>query len=178
MVFKYIVFGCLFCCFVQLNAQTNYSTKKGHVKFVTKLKNQPINAESHKLILHLDYDAKEVHGSLDLKSIISDNGELNDLLNTDQPLIVRFSGTIPANDFMNHPHETLEFNWLLNVSFQNKDFEFIFKTSLDHIEEGSNFACRLSAMGTVLTGDIELSKTLPNLNESIEIQFVQLILKI
>tara|TARA_R110001583_G_scaffold31233_3_gene107061 strand:- start:9627 stop:10118 length:492 start_codon:yes stop_codon:yes gene_type:complete len=158
--------------------QTIYTTKKGHLKAVTKLNNTPVNAESHKLYVYLDYKTKQIKGTLDLRSLISNNADINNILNTDKPIIVNFSGTIPNNDFMSQPHEALTFNWLINVSIQNKNFDMLFNATIQHIEEGSTFSCRLSAFSTISVAETGLNELLPDIDKTIEIQFVQLILKL
>ena len=163
----------------QMHSQTNYMTKNGHLKMVVKIDNQSVAIENHELSIFLDYATKEMSGTMDLRALISVIPELNNYLNkAEQPLLVEFSGIIPADDFMSHAHEPLIFNWLVNVTFQNKSFELVFKTTLEHIEEGSFFSCRLSTFGEMQTSTLGLEDLIPGLGEVLELQFIQVVLRI
>jgi hypothetical protein len=163
----------------QMQSQTNYMTKNGHLKMVSKVNNQQVALETHKLSVFLDYTTKQMNGTMDLRTLVTEIPELNNYLkNAEQPLLVQFSGVIPANDFMSQPHEPLVFNWLVNVTFQNKSFEVVFKSTLEHIEEGSFFSCRLSTFGEVQTSTLGLEDLIPNLDEIIELQFIQVVLRV
>lgn len=67
---------------------------------MTLVDDKPIKAESHKLALYLDYDSKVVNGVLDLKTLSTYSPKINALLEQrEDPLILRFTGTIPSQDF-------------------------------------------------------------------------------
>ncbi|MCF6169326.1 hypothetical protein [Lutibacter sp.] len=145
----------------------------------TRINNKTVIVESHKLSVFLDYTTKQMRGTLDLNSLVTENSELKKYFKeAEQPLIVNFSGTIPSDDFMSQPHQPLNFDWEMNVTFQDKKFKVILKTTLQHIEEGTLFSCRLNAMGNISTDNIGLNKVIPDINKTIEIQFVQFILRI
>ena len=154
-------------------------TKRGHLKMVAKVNDEIVIAESHKLSVFLDYTTKQIRGTLDLKSLVSEIPEIKKYLEeAEQPLIVNFSGTIPSDDFMSQPHQPLNFDWEITVDFQGEKFKIVLKTTLQHIEEGSSFSCRLNAMGNISTYKIGLNKIMSDINKTIEIQFVQFILRI
>ncbi|MBL4939556.1 MAG: hypothetical protein JKY16_04650 [Lutibacter sp.] len=178
MKIKYVVVGFFLIFLLKAQSQTNLITKKGHLKLFVRIDGQLVTAESQKLSVHLDYTNKVMNGTLDLKSLKSEVPELNTFLNSsDQPLQVYFSGVIPRDDFMSQPHEPLVFNWLVNVTFQNTNFDIVLRTTLEHIEEGSLFSCRLAAMGSIKAAQVNLNELIPNITETIEIQFIQFILK-
>jgi hypothetical protein len=179
MTTKYIYILFFSMLVFQMQSQTNYMTKNGHLKMVSKVNNQQVALETHKLSVFLDYTTKQMNGTMDLRTLVTEIPELNNYLkNAEQPLLVQFSGVIPANDFMSQPHEPLVFNWLVNVTFQNKSFEVVFKSTLEHIEEGSFFSCRLSTFGEVQTSTLGLEDLIPNLDEIIELQFIQVVLRV
>jgi len=178
MATKYIFFLCFSMLVFIMQSQTNYMTKKGHLKMITKVDNQPVTLESNELSIFLDYTTKQMHGILDLKSLINDIPELNSYLKVEEePLLVYFSGIIPADDFMSQPHVALTFNWLVDITFQNKNFELIFKSTLEHSKEGYMFSCRLSTFGEINVASLGLNKLIPNLDDTIGIQIVQTILR-
>lgn len=159
--------------------QATYMTKKGHLKMITKVDNKPVTVESHELSVSLDYKTKQIKGTLDLKSIVSEIPEIKKYLEeAEQPLIVNFSGTIPSDDFMSQPHQPLIFDWEITATYQGKTFKIILKTTLQHIEEGSLFSCRLNAFGNLTATKMGLTKIIPSINKTIEIQFIQFILRI
>ena len=163
----------------QMQSQTNYMTKNGHLKMVVKIDNQSVAIENHELSIFLDYATKQMSGTLDLKNLITKIPELNNYLNkVEQPLLVEFSGVIPADDFMSQPHNPLIFNWLVNVTFQNKKFEIVLKSTLEHIEEGTFYSCRLSTFGEIQTSTLGLENLIPGLGEILELQFIQVVLRI
>tara|TARA_R110001583_G_scaffold135989_1_gene287821 strand:+ start:28169 stop:28708 length:540 start_codon:yes stop_codon:yes gene_type:complete len=179
MTTKYIYILFFSMLVFQMQSQNNYMTKNGHLKMVVKIENQTVAIENHELSIYLDYSTKQMSGTMDLKNLITKIPELNNYLNkAEQPLLVEFSGVIPADDFMSHAHEPLIFNWLVNVTFQNKSFEVIFKTTLEHIEEGSFFSCRLSTFGEIQTSTLGLEDLIPGLGEILELHFIQVVLRI
>ncbi len=180
MIIKNIFFICIYALsFQMVQSQTTYMTKKGHLKMIAKIDGKTVVAESHKLYVNLDYINKKINGTLDLKSLITDIPELKKYLKeAEQPLLISFSGTIPPDDFMAQPHQPLIFNWQININFQDKNFKVILKTTLQHIKEGSTFSCRLNAMGKIFANEMNLNKIIPNIDNIIEIQFVQFILKV
>lgn len=180
MTIKYIIFICIyFLSFQMVQSQTTYMTKKGHLKMIAKIANKTVEVESNELFVNLDYTNKKINGTLDLKSLIMDIPELKKYFKTsEKPLIVSFSGTIPSDDFMAQPHQPLIFNWRVDVNFQNRNFKVILKTTLQHIEEGSSFSCRLNAMGNIFADKMNLNKIMPAIDNIIEIQFIQFILRV
>ncbi len=180
MNMKKIYFVCFYVLVSQMIlSQTTYMTKKGHLKMVAKVNNEPVIAESHKLSVFLDYTTKQMRGTLNLNSLVTENPELEKYFKeVNEPLIIYFSGTIPPDDFMSQPHQPLNFDWEINVAFQDKKFKVILKTTLQHIEEGTLFSCRLNAMGDISTDKFGLNKIILGLDKTIEIQFVQFILRV
>ncbi|WP_457617668.1 hypothetical protein [Lutibacter sp.] len=179
MTIKYLFFISFSLLFIQMQSQTTYMTKKGHLKMATRINNKTVIVESHKLSVFLDYTTKQMRGTLDLKSIVSEIPEIKKYLEeAEQPLIVNFWGTIPSDDFMSQPHQPLNFDWEITVDFQGEKFKIVLKTTLQHIEEGSLFSCRLNAFGNMETNKMGLEKIIPDINKTIEIQFVQFILRI
>lgn len=179
MTTKYIFFIFFSMLAFQMQSQTNYMTKNGHLKMVGRIDNQPVSIETHELSISLDYTTKQMSGTMDLRTLITEIPELNNYLNkTEQPLLVEFSGVIPADDFMSQPHQALIFNWFVKVTFQNKSFEVVFKTTLEHIEEGSFFSCRLSTFGEIQAAKLGLEDLIPGLDETIELQFIQVVLRV
>lgn len=176
---KYIFFILFFILVFQMQSQTNYMTKNGHLKMVGRIDNQPVDIETHKLSVFLDYTTKQMNGTLDLRTLITEIPELNNYLKiAEQPLLVQFSGIIPSDNFISQDPQALIFNWLVKVTFQNKSFDVVFKTNLEHIEEGSFSSCRLSTFGEITAEKLGLEDLIPGLSETIEIQFIQIVLRV
>ncbi|MDD3722146.1 MAG: hypothetical protein PHW92_06640 [Lutibacter sp.] len=179
MATKHLFFICFFVLAFQMQSQTTYMTKNGHLKMVGRIDNQPVAVETNELSVFLDYTTKQMNGEMDLRTLVTEIPELNSYLRkAEQPLLVQFSGVIPADDFMSQPHQALIFNWLVKVTFQNKSFEVVFKTTLEHIEEGSFFSCRLSTFGEIQAAKLGLEDLIPGLGETIELQFIQVVLRV
>lgn len=161
-----------------LHAQTNFMTKKGHLKIVTKIDNQNVSIETYELELFLNYTTKEMHGVLDMNKLISENPVLSRYVkNIDEPLLVHFSGIIPADDFMSVPHQLLSFNWPLKISIKNKKFEINLESTLEHAEGGYLTSCRLSTFGEFDASELGLTQLIPSMDDKIGIQIIQTILK-
>jgi len=175
---KYYFLMILFVGFFKANAQKIYRTEEGHIIMMTILNSLPIKAESHKLALYLDYNTKVVNGVLDLKSLSTDNLEINTMLTEEEePLILRFTGTIPSEDFLSKRHDPISFNWLVTITYKGKSYQSSFKATLTHINQGLLFSCLLSASGDMSTLETGLERIIPGLGTVIEIQFAQLILR-
>ncbi len=176
---KYFFIMMLFVGFFKANAQNIYKTKEGHIMMMTRLDSLPIKAESHKLALYLDYNTKIVNGVLDLKSLSTDDPEINAMLAEEEaPLILRFTGIIPSEDFLSKRHDPINFNWLVDISYQGKTYNSQFKATVTHIEQGIKMSCLISARGQVLVEDTGLDYLLQGLDKTIEVQFTQLVLNL
>ena len=165
--------------FCAVTAQSTYKTEEGHIKMMTSVNNKPVKAESHKLALYLDYDSKIVNGVLDLKTITTDISKINTMLQEQEnPLILRFTGTIPSHDFLSKRHDPINFNWLVTVIYQEKSYKSQFNATITHIEHGVAMSCLISARGQVLVSDTGLDSLIEGLDKTIEVQFAQLVLKL
>ncbi|WP_417363529.1 hypothetical protein [Galbibacter sp.] len=121
----------LLVSYYKVNAQKVYTTEEGHIMMMTLVDEKPIKAESHKLALYLDYDSKVVNGVLDLKTLSTDIPEINSVLQEEEePLMLRFTGTIPSEDFLTKRHDPITFNWLVTVTYKDKTYKSVFKTTL------------------------------------------------
>ena len=169
----------LLVSYYKVNAQKVYTTEEGHIMMMTLVDDKPIKAESHKLALYLDYDSKVVNGVLDLKTLSTYSPKINALLEQrEDPLILRFTGTIPSQDFLSKRHDPINFNWLIDVTYQGKSFKSQFKATITHIEQGINMSCLISATGQVLVSDTGLDSLMQGLDKTINVQFAQLVLKL
>ncbi|WP_445735243.1 hypothetical protein [Mariniflexile sp.] len=163
----------------KVNAQKIYTTEEGHIMMMTLVDDKPIKAESHKLALYLDYGSKVVNGALDLKTLSTDIPEVNSILQEQEdPLMLRFTGAIPSQDFLSKRHDPINFNWLVDVTYQGKSFKSQFKTTITHIEQGVSMSCLISARGQVLVSDSGLDSLIQSLDKTIQVQFAQLVLKL
>ncbi len=163
---------------LQLQSQDFYMTKKGNLKMVSKINDQIVTLESNKLELYLDYTSKEMTGTLDLRSLNYNIPELNKYIkDSDQPLLVHFSGIIPAEDFMAQAHQALNFNWQVNITFQDNIYKVILESVLEHASQGYLFSCRLNTFGEFNSNIFGLKKLIPNLDDTIGIQIVQTVLR-
>ena len=52
-----------------VKGQTLYRTTEGHIVMVAEIYDEQVIAESHQLLIQLDYDTKEISGKLNLKSL-------------------------------------------------------------------------------------------------------------
>ncbi|SIQ16752.1 hypothetical protein [Maribacter ulvicola] len=176
---KHLILIIILVSYYQANAQKNYTTEEGHIMMMTLVDDKPFKAESHKLALYLDYNTKVVNGVLDLKSLSTDNVEINTMLTEEEePLILRFTGTIPSEDFLSKRHDPINFNWPVNVSYQGKNYKSQFKATVTHIEQGISMSCLISARGQVLVVDTGLDSLIQGVDKTIEVQFSQLVLKL
>ncbi|TVZ27174.1 hypothetical protein JM83_2199 [Gillisia sp. Hel_I_86] len=176
---KLLTFTVLLIAFCEVTAQKIYKTEQGHIEMMTMVDSKPIKAESHKLALYLDYDSKVVKGILDLKTLSTNAPEINTILEEQEdPLILRFTGTIPSVDFLSNRHEPINFNWVVDVTYQGKTYKSQFKATIAHIEQGLSMSCLINATGQVLVSKTNLDSLIPGLDKTIDVQFAQLVLKL
>ena len=169
----------LLVSYYKVNAQKIYTTEEGHIMMMTLVDNKPVKAESHKLALYLDYDSKVVNGVLDLKTLSTDSPKINALLEQrEDPLILRFTGTIPSQDFLSKRHDPINFNWLVTVTFKDKTYKSVIKTTLNHFDQGTTTSCLISARGQVLVPNTGLDSLIEGIDETIDVQFAQLVLRL
>ena len=163
----------------KVNAQKVYKTEEGHIMLMAMVDNVPTKAESHKLALYLDYNTKVVNGVLDLKSLSTNSPEINAVLETEEETLkLRFTGIIPSDDFLSKQHEPINFNWVVTVTYKDNVYKSAFKATLTHFDQGTTTSCLISARGQVLTSDTGLNELLSGLDETLEVQFAQLVLKL
>lgn len=176
---KYYVLIILFFGFLKANAQKIYRTEEGHVEMMARVDSVPFKAESHKLALYLDYDSKVVSGVLDLKTLSTNNPEIKAMLaGEEDPLMLRFTGTVPSVDFLSKRHDPIDFNWLIDVTYQGKSFKSQFKATITHIEQGVSMSCLISATGQLLVSNTGLDSLIEGIDDTIEVQFAQLVLRL
>ena len=176
---KHLILIIILVSYYQTNAQKIYTTEEGHIMMMTLVDDKPFKAESHKLALYLDYESKVVSGVLDLKTLSTDIPEINSILQEQEnPLILRFTGTIPSQDFLSKRHDPIDFNWPLDIKFQGRTFKSQFKATITHIEQGISMSCLISATGQVLVADTSLASLIQGLDKTIQVQFAQLVLKL
>tara|TARA_B100000427_G_scaffold304519_1_gene289838 strand:+ start:596 stop:1147 length:552 start_codon:yes stop_codon:yes gene_type:complete len=169
----------LLVSYYKVNAQKVYTTEEGHIMMMTLVDDKPFKAESHKLALYLDYDSKVVNGVLDLKTLSIDSPKINALLEQrEDPLILRFTGTIPSQDFLSKRHDPIKFNWLIDVTYQGRSFKSQFKATITHIEQGVSMSCLISAAGQLLVPNTGLDSLIEGIDDTIEVQFAQLVLRL
>lgn len=159
--------------------QSLYRTTEGHIVMVAEIDDEKIIAESHKLFLVLDYNTKEISGRLNIKTMNTGIGYLNEQINNvaDEESLISFTGMIPAEDFISQPHLPISFSWPLKVIVGSRTFEVILSGNLKHFNGGEAIACRLSATGDVDTNEIGLKSILPEIGKTLKIQFTQVILR-
>jgi hypothetical protein len=179
MKIKLFTLTVLLLTFCEITGQKIYKTVDGHIEIMTLVDRKPIKAESHNLALYLDYDSKVVKGVLDLKTLSTNVTEINTILKEQEdPLILRFMGTIPSVDFLSKRHEPINFNWLVDVTYQGKTYKSQFKATITHIAQGFSMSCLISATGQVLVSNTGLDSLIEGLDKTIEVQFAQLVLKL
>ncbi|MBU2526378.1 MAG: hypothetical protein KKC03_07235 [Bacteroidetes bacterium] len=176
---KHCILIIVLVCYYRANAQKIYTTEEGHIMMMTLVDDKPVKAESHKLALYLDYDSKVVNGVLDLKTLLTDIPEINTILRQrEDPLMLRFTGTIPSQDFLSKRNDPINFNWLIDVTYQGKSFKSQFKTTITHIEQGVSMSCLISANGQFLVSNIGLDSLIEGIDDTIEVQFAQMVLRL
>ena len=176
---KYYLLIILFFGFLKANAQKIYRTEEGHVEMMARVDSVTFKAESHKLALYLDYDSKVVSGVLDLKTLSTNNPEISAMLERQEdPLMLRFTGTVPSADFLSKRHDPIDFNWLIDVTYQGKSFKSQFKATITHIEQGVSMSCLISATGQLLVSNTGLDSLIEGIDDTIEVQFAQLVLRL
>ncbi|PIB39473.1 hypothetical protein [Maribacter sp. 4G9] len=175
---KHFILIVLLVSYFNGSAQKIYRTEEGHVEMMAMLDSVTFKAESHKLALYLDYDSKVVSGVLDLKTLSTNNPEIKAMLaGEEDPLMLRFTGTVPSVDFLSKRHDPIDFNWLIDVTYQGKAFKSQFKATITHIEQGVSMSCLISARGQVLVADTGLDSIIKGIDDTIEVQFAQMVLK-
>jgi hypothetical protein len=176
---KYILLMVLIINTFGLKAQRIYTTDEGHILIMSQVDNENVKVESHNLSFALNYTTKEVNGVLDLSTLSTNFTPIKKAItDTNESLKVHFNGTIPVTDFMVPNHEPIIFNWLLTITYQNKSYKALFKTTIQHVDEGISISCFLSARGEMEISETELQKVIPGLDHTLQIQFSQLLLKI
>jgi len=161
-----------------LNAQKIYTTSEGHLMLASSINNKMVKAESHHLSLYLNYTTKIVKGVIDLKTLFTQNDIINSVIkDSDQPLELQFTGTIPIIDFMKKDHEPFSFNWIITITYQNKSYKAQLKSLIQHVNDGPAISCLLSARGEVDISNTGLQNIIPDIDNILEIQFSQLLLR-
>ncbi len=179
MKIKYILLVLFTVNYIGLNVQKIYTTSEGHLMLASSINNKMVKAESHHLSLYLNYTTKVVKGVIDLKTLFTQNDILNSAIkDSDQPLELHFTGTIPIIDFMKKDHEPFSFNWIITITYQNKSYKAQLKSLIQHVDEGRAISCLLSARGEVDISNTGLQNIIPDIDNILEIQFSQLLLKI
>ena len=169
----------LFNNYYKVSAQDIYRNEEGHIQLMTLLEDKPLKAESHKLAYYLDYSTKQLNGVLDLKTLSIDNSEIMTILKEkEEPLILRFSGSVPSIDFLSKEHDPISFNWLVSITYNNNTYKARFKATITHIYLNSLMSCVISASGQILVSDTGLDKVIPGLDKTLEVQFTQTVLKL
>lgn len=156
-------------------AQYTYSTNVGHVIITGLYNGKNLMAESHKLNLILNYKTKDFSGKLNIRTIQTGIDSLDTLNNTELPLIIQFKGTIPNDDFIARDHPQLKIKTPVKITINNIEKQVIMNAVLDHYKASSQYVCNLTG-----SMDLELSEfdiCLDGLNDIINIQFVQLLLR-
>jgi len=175
---KHAILVILMISFFNLNAQKIFKTEDGHIMMMALIDGLPIEAESHKLDLYLDYDTKVINGVLNLKTLATDNPEINSILDqVEEPLLFHLTGTIPSVDFLAHRHDPISFNWVVTITHKNKTFKSNFQATITHIDQGTSMSCLISARGGVLTSNTDSDGLIQGLGKTIEVEFAQLVLR-
>ncbi len=165
--------------FYTVSAQNIYKTEDGHLEMMTLAGDKLLKAETHKLSLYLDYSNKVVNGILDLKTLSTDNTEINTILTQEEdPLILRFSGGVPSTDFLSKVHDPINFNWLVSITYKGNTYKALFRATITHVYLSSSMSCVISASGQILVKDIGLDNVIPGLGKTIDVQFAQTVLKL
>tara|TARA_R110002073_G_scaffold295704_1_gene461632 strand:- start:12371 stop:12946 length:576 start_codon:yes stop_codon:yes gene_type:complete len=165
--------------FYTVSAQNIYKTEDGHLEMMTMVGDKLLKAETHKLSLYLDYSNKVVNGILDLKTLSTNNPEINTILTQEEdPLILRFSGDVPSTDFLSKVHDPINFNWLVSITYKDNTYKALFKATITHVYLSSSMSCVISASGQVLVKDTGLESVIPGLGKTIDVQFAQTVLKL
>lgn len=181
---RIVNFALTFLCvqiisFYTVSAQNIYKTEDGHLEMMTLVGDKLLKAETHKLSLYLDYSNKVVNGILDLKTLSTNNPEINTILTQEEdPLILRFSGDVPSTDFLSKVHDPINFNWLVSITYKGNTYKALFKATITHVYLSSSMSCVISASGQVLVKDTGLDSVIPGLGKTIDVQFAQTVLKL
>lgn len=178
MKIKYTLLIVFIVSAIKLNAQRIYTANDGHILIMSQINNQNVKAESHDLSLSLNYTTKEVKGVIDLSTLSTNADVVNKAINeAKESLKIHFNGTIPVTDFMIPNHEPINFNWVLTITYQNKNYKALFKTTIQHVDEGVSISCFLSARGEMDISKTGLINALPGIDNVLQIQFSQLLLR-
>ena len=81
-------------------------------------------------------------------------------------------------DFLSKRHDPIKFNWLIVITYQGKSFKSQFKATITHIEQGLSMSCLISASGQLLVSNTGLDSLIEGIDDTIEVQFAQLVLKL
>tara|TARA_R110000868_G_scaffold67368_2_gene200106 strand:- start:2001 stop:2543 length:543 start_codon:yes stop_codon:yes gene_type:complete len=175
---KHAILVILLISFFNLNAQKIFKTEDGHIMMMALIDSLPIKADSHKLDLYLDYETKIINGKLDLKTLSTDNPEINSILKqVESPLLLHLTGIIPSVDFLAHRHDPITFNWVVTITHKTQTFKSNFKATITHIDQSALMSCLISARGEIITSNAGLDDVIQGLGKTIEVEFAQLVLK-
>lgn len=172
---KYSILFVLFLSVYSINAQKIFATNEGHIVMMSLVNGENVRADSHNLILTLDYTTKEVKGRLDLRTLLSPNINFKE---TNNPMEVSFSGVIPVVDFMIPDHEPINFKWMLTITYQGKSYKTLFNATVSHAFNGLGVACLLTADGTMDISMTDIDKTIVGIDNNIQLQFSQLLIRV
>lgn len=162
-----------------IKGQTLYRTTEGHIVIVAEIDDEQVIAESHQLLIQLNYDTKEISGQLNLKSLDVGYEFLNEQISqlANDGSIVSFSGRVPVDDFISQPHLPISFNWPLTITIGEREFQVVMNATLKHFNGGESIACLLSATGDFSAKEMGLKSFITGISEGLKVQFTQVILR-
>ena len=170
-----IFFVLLFSSAINLTAQEVYRTTDGHVLVSGEYNGNTFTAQSHKLSFFINYTTKQFTAKIDLKTLKTDMGFLDSLMANEDSLWLRFSGTIPDDDFITWEHPILKLNVPVTINTNNIQREFILAATIEHFKTSGTYTCSLS--GFIELSISQFNFTKEGLKDTVNAQFVQVILK-
>lgn len=155
-------------------SQKSYRTTNGHVLINGVYEDSVFTAKSHKLILEYDAGNKTISGNLNLQTFSSDVLYIDSIISR-QPIHINISGGIPV-DFTSWNHSDYNLDILVEIKFDKIVMAIPAKIKLNHVEKLSPHTCIMSVNFNVKLSDFMIN-TPKQLNETINVQFLQLILR-
>jgi hypothetical protein len=154
------------------NEQSMYRTMNGTMKLVAKIDNEPVLMLTDQLIILLDYSTAEIRIKVDPLELVGIPENIRrqlDSVGLDQ---IVFEGKLGIDYIRTRQHPPMDFR--VEGKLLPWDIQLFGRGHLEHIDEGSYYACLLN-----LSFDMQLtgSSGIEGLDDNLVIEIQQAILK-
>lgn len=153
-----------------------FRTNFGHVIVITDINKQPLIAESHKLLVTLEYDKATISAILDPKTLDTGNDTLNFILqHLAEPVHLTGKMQIEYINTSNHP--PMNFNLEAKVMMNGKEKLYIFPAKLEHLQATTQMSCILTFSFTMRFSDFEIENLPAGIGDEMKVTVNEVVLR-